>query len=110
MAGAAERGLVSDEATSVELVETVVHEHHAVFVAHLEPIFELVDVVFADQVAAVVDGNAVKPRTKAGLATKLIKLAEGFQEYVMALRPSPSGSHLASAARDSGSEGYVPRK
>ena len=50
VAGAAECSVVADESAAVEVVNTRVHEHHAVLTAGLDERFEHVLVVFADDI------------------------------------------------------------
>ena len=50
-------GVVGDEAAGVEVVETVVHEDHAVFAAGLHGGVEHVRVAFADEVADTAVGD-----------------------------------------------------
>ena len=49
--GAAQGGVVADEASAIEIVETGVHEHHAVLAAGLHRGFEHVFVALANEVA-----------------------------------------------------------
>src|SRR6476646_3225758 len=51
MAGAAHGSVVSDESLAVEFVEGIVHERHPLFAPGLNSVFELVQLVFADEVA-----------------------------------------------------------
>src|SRR6266545_6261284 len=65
---AAQGGVVADLAATVEFVKTVVHQHHPVSGAGLDAVFQLMQIVFANQVAhgAVGDEQLVSehaPRT-----------------------------------------------
>src|SRR6185437_5020492 len=51
LAGAADGGVVGDEAFTVEVVEAIIHEDHALLAAHLNGVLHLMELVFADEIA-----------------------------------------------------------
>lgn len=51
MACAAEGGVVADLAFAIKVVKAVVHELHSLFAAGLNRVFQLMKLVFTDQVA-----------------------------------------------------------
>ena len=51
MPGAAQGGVVGDQALAVEVVEAVVHQDHAFLAPSLDGVFQLVELVFADEIA-----------------------------------------------------------
>src|SRR5262245_39725567 len=51
MAAAAHSGVISDEALAAEFVEAMVHEGHAFFAPGVDSVFELVELVFANEIA-----------------------------------------------------------
>src|ERR1044072_2950545 len=51
VARAAQRRVVADLTAAIDLVKAVIHQHHSVPRARLDAILQLVQVVFADQIA-----------------------------------------------------------
>jgi len=49
--GTTEGGVVGDEALTVEVVQAVVHQGHALFAAGLDRVFQLMDLIFANQIS-----------------------------------------------------------
>ena len=56
-AGAADGGVVGDEALAIEVVKAVVHEDHAFLAPHLNGVVQLMELVLADHVADAVGGD-----------------------------------------------------
>src|SRR5882724_6093746 len=50
VAGAAQSGIVSDEALAVEIVKAVVHQGHSFFSSRLDRVLQLMKIVFADEI------------------------------------------------------------
>src|SRR5579862_3736099 len=48
---AADRGIICDQALAVQVVQAVIHQHHSFLAAHLDGVFHLMQLVFANEVA-----------------------------------------------------------
>src|SRR6266542_731997 len=49
--GPAHGGVIADEAFAVEIVEAIVHEHHAVLGRGLHGVFQKMELIFPDEIA-----------------------------------------------------------
>jgi len=51
LARAAHGGVIRDEALAIQVVKAVIHEHHSFLPAHLDRVFHLVQLIFANEIS-----------------------------------------------------------